>query len=300
MGHIKVSIILVNYNTRQMTLECIESVVSKVQSCSYEIILVDNASTDGSREFFENYPGIIYIYNEDNLGFGKANNVGIEKSKGDYIFLLNTDTILRNDALKYFVEYEEQNEKNKVLGSFLRDGSLNPCSSYGSFPTIKSELNIAIDVYLRRLPLFKKKTHKIINHPKEIISTDYIVGADIFIPRKVIEECGAFDPIFFMYYEETDMQMRFSLKGYQRLIIPGPDIIHLINGSQNNNTNKDKKNIRKNTMADTSMFIYMKKYNKSFCFYLFKTAYFLLRFFPVLFMSFPYREKLTYYKVYFK
>lgn len=299
MGHITVSIILVNYNTRQMTLECIESVVSKVQSCSYEIILVDNASTDGSREFFENYPGIIYIYNKENLGFGKANNVGIEKSKGDYIFLLNTDTILRNDALKYFVEYEEQNEKNKVLGSWLLDINGNLNHSYGRFPTIKTELSSAFKVYLDRIPFIKKQNmlwKEILDGTEKEV--DYITGADLFIPKKIIDRVGKFDENFFMYYEETDLERRLAQMGIKRILIPGPQIIHMEQGSQLS-VNK-KKNMKKLLLSTKSMLIYTKKYYTRVQYYCFKLLYFILRLPAMWFNEYSNEEKKEYFKLFFK
>lgn len=84
-----VSIIIVNYNTCRMTAECIDSVFEKTHGIDFEIILVDNASTDGSREHFAGDSRITYIYNDENLGFGRANNAGIERARGRYVFLLN-------------------------------------------------------------------------------------------------------------------------------------------------------------------------------------------------------------------
>ena len=97
-----VSVIIVNYNTLQMTKDCIDSVIEKTTDVDYEIILVDNASTDGSKEFFKNYRGITYIYNEKNLGFGAANNTGAKTATGDFLFFLNSDTLFKNNALLIF------------------------------------------------------------------------------------------------------------------------------------------------------------------------------------------------------
>ena len=102
-----VSVIIVNYNTLELTKNTIESVFEKTIEVSYEIILVDNASTDGSVEFFENNykDKIILIKNNENLGFGRANNKGIEIAKGKYIFLLNSDTLLINNAIKILFDF---------------------------------------------------------------------------------------------------------------------------------------------------------------------------------------------------
>ena len=119
-----VSVIIVNYNTLKMTKDCIDSVIEKTKDVEYEIILVDNASTDGSKEFFKNYRDITYIYNEKNLGFGTANNVGIKIARGNFIFCLNSDTLLLNNAIKQFVEFESMNHNNVVLGGWLLNSNM--------------------------------------------------------------------------------------------------------------------------------------------------------------------------------
>ena len=100
-----VSIIIVNYNTCRMTAECIDSVFEKTHGIDFEIILVDNASTDGSREHFAGDSRITYIYNDENLGFGRANNAGIERARGRYVFLLNSDTLLIGNAIKTLCDH---------------------------------------------------------------------------------------------------------------------------------------------------------------------------------------------------
>ena len=99
-----VSIIIVNYNTKQVTQSCINSIVEHSHGFSYEIILVDNHSTDGSYALFSNDARIKYVYNEKNVGFGQANNIGYQYSTGDFIFLLNSDTLLLNNAIKLFYD----------------------------------------------------------------------------------------------------------------------------------------------------------------------------------------------------
>ena len=117
-----VSIIIINYNTCKMTCECIDSIVEKTHGISYEIILVDNASTDGSKEFFEKDERIAYIYSERNGGFGYGNNLGMKVAKGKYFFLLNSDTLLVNNAVKEFFDYAEKDDKKRIdIDSLLKD-----------------------------------------------------------------------------------------------------------------------------------------------------------------------------------
>ena len=129
-----VSIIIINYNTCQMTCECINSIIEKTQGLQYEIILVDNASTDGSKEFFEKDERIKYIYSEKNGGFGYGNNLGMKVAKGKYFFLLNSDTLLINNAIKKFYDYAEKANQNRIYGCYLehKDGSYS--TSFFYFP----------------------------------------------------------------------------------------------------------------------------------------------------------------------
>lgn len=224
-----VSIIIVNYNTRDLTLNCIDSIVDKTTGIEFEIILVDNASTDGSYELFTQDGRIKYIYSQENFGFGKANNLGIKESQGKYLFFLNSDTILLNNAVKYFFDFcENSNEKIGALGAILIDQNQNNIHSYGRFITPAYEIWDVICKYLRFL-----KKRKFINPPSvtQTTAVDYITGADLFVPRSVYDELGGFDPAFFMYCEEVDWQFRMAKASYKRLIIVDPRIIHLEGGS---------------------------------------------------------------------
>ena len=127
-----VSVIMVNYNTLELTKNTINSVMEKTKDLNYEIILIDNASTDGSVEFFEKEykDKIIFIKNNENLGFGKANNKGIEIAKGKYVFLLNSDTLLINNAIKILFDFMEKNKNCGVCGGNLFDIDLKPTHSF--------------------------------------------------------------------------------------------------------------------------------------------------------------------------
>lgn len=122
MRTMDVSIIIVNYNTRQLTSNCIESIFKYTNGVSFEVILVDNASTDGSIDFFTNDERIIFISSKENLGFGRANNLGYKVAKGRYIFLLNSDTLLLNNAIKIFCDTMSNVDGNiACIGTLLRD-----------------------------------------------------------------------------------------------------------------------------------------------------------------------------------
>lgn len=260
----EVSIIIVNYNTKDLLKDCIKSIKEKTLGVEYEIIVVDNDSSDGSIEMLrKEFPDIRAISSGANLGFGKANNLGMKHANGKYMFLLNSDTILVNDAVTKFYNIAEDLESKGynigALGSILLNADGNTCHSYYSFITPKSEIREAIAKYL---PFLLPK--EIMNPPmvKGIKSVDYVTGADMFVPKKVFETTGGFDPDFFMYCEEVDWQKRMHESGYDRLIVEGPQIIHLEGGSDK----EQKKSWSANRLANfyRSRKLYRQKhYNKT-------------------------------------
>ena len=249
-----VSIIIVNYNTREITQNCIESIFQHTKGIDFEVILVDNASTDGSIELFEKDTRLKFIESGKNLGFGKANNLGYTYSKGKYIFLLNSDTILLNNAVKEFFETHEKMPINVAcVGCVLKaaDG-MTENNSYGTFPSISQTLRSVLSLYFRHAPHEKTAVSDADN-----FKVDYVIGADLFIRRNVIDHMHLFDPDFFMYFEESEMQYRYSRAGYESRIIHTPSIIHLecvsINGS------RKMPSLKQRLMYFESMFLYMRK-----------------------------------------
>ena len=119
-----VSVIIVNYNTKNLTSDCIQSVIDKTSGVDYEIILVDNASTDGSKEFFENDVRLKYIYSDKNGGFGYGNNQGMEIARGKYLFLLNSDTVLLNNAIREFFDYAESHDEKRIYCCYLKGDAM--------------------------------------------------------------------------------------------------------------------------------------------------------------------------------
>lgn len=229
-----VSIIIVNYNTKNLLKQCLKSVYQYTIDICFEIIVVDNASVDESQPMIKNdFPNVILIESKENLGFGKANNLAIDNATGKYIFLLNSDTILLNNVVLLFYNYMEANNSSEsigAIGALLLDADEKPVFSFGEFPTIRSEL-----LYIKRKIIDRIRKDPSYYFPdfrnNLFINVEFITGADLFIPKKIIEKIGAFDPQFFLYYEETDLQKRMADNGFQRLIISGPKITHLEGGS---------------------------------------------------------------------
>lgn len=230
---IDVSIIIVNYNTRELLSQCISSIIEETKDISYEIIVVDNSSKDGSVDMLQKYyPKVRVIDAGSNIGFGRANNLGMENALGNYYFLLNSDTLILNNAVKIFYDQAQtiksQNYNIGALGTVLIGSDMQTCNSYGKFATPFLQLKWELSKYFRFLK------DKSIYHPDMVldaIKVDYITGADLLIPKEVYKLTKGFDPDFFMYCEEVDLQQRMANLGLERFIIPGPKIIHLEGGS---------------------------------------------------------------------
>ena len=262
-----VSIVIVNYNTKVLLCDCLDSIFSLTKRIDFEVIVVDNASSDGSEAYVrERFPSILWVNSGSNLGFGRANNLGVERAMGKYIFFLNSDTILLNDAVSLFFDHMESNREKEslgVLGAYLLDKNGNVNISFGYFPTPISEF-----VYLWRK--LCRKSIEVSNTDKYV---DCISGADIFIPRELFLKIGGFDPRIFMYYEETDLQYRLSKIGINRKVITGPRIIHLEGGSF-----KSKGlSLNRFRMAQSSYNYYLRKHYCGFKYFTFKLSLLIVR-----------------------
>lgn len=293
----QVSIIIVNYNTKHLTADCIDSIIAKTSEVEYEIILVDNASSDGSQEEFSSDGRILFLEAGDNLGFGKANNLGAQHAKGDYIFFLNSDTLLLNNAIYEMWRYSEEHKEDNIggLGCILCDGNNQRCHSYAKLNTWK---DIVKSYFLA--PYTKNKAKEIMamdaeDESKDAFEVGYVTGADLFVSRKVIDECGCFDPDFFMYSEESEMQWRFKKHVYKNMIIKSPKIMHLEGMSQ---AKKKSPTMKKIIMTQSSLYLYVKKTSSKFEYLLFQLLFPITRLPFLLLSKRSIRDKLMYIKMF--
>lgn len=213
-GHTDISIIIVNYNTFQHTINCIQSIISETKQFQYEIILVDNASSEcPAQHFLDLFPNIVLIENTYNVGFGRANNIGMQKGRGKYFLLLNSDTVIIDHAidkcLSFYIQHSSLNIG--ILGCSQIDEFNNNAIDYSLMYNNSSLLN-----YVLSNPLCKQymaryyiKKHK---KDKDYFCVDFVHGAFIMLKREIWEETGGFDPDFFMYYEETEWYYRIKKK----------------------------------------------------------------------------------------
>ncbi len=224
----EVSIILVNYKTKDLTRNCINSIVEKTQNLAYDIYVVDNNSQDGTCEMIKSeFPWVKLIENPKNSGFGSANNLAIRQSDAKYVFLLNTDTILVNNAIKILHDFLESTPQAGACGANLYDENMEHVHSYGVFPTVKRQI---LKTFMLRwfFPKeLKAMKDKGLNAENELKAVDYITGADLMIKKSVLDEVGIFDERFFMYFEENELQFRIRKAGYEIFINPEAKIIHL-------------------------------------------------------------------------
>jgi len=228
-----VSIIIVNYNTFHLVIDCINSVYEKTKNVKFEIIVVDNLSPNREIEKLNTiFPDVKLVQNDKNAGFGAANNLGVKHSKGEYLFLLNSDTILINDAISILAENYEKLPKAGVLGGNLYSADLKPIESYENlFPNLLSDINYVFNDIIFKIKYGKYLRFNKTNEIKKIAG--YIYGADFFVSKNIFEKIGGFDEDFFMYAEEAELSMRINKKGYYMYIVPAAKIIHLEGGSQN-------------------------------------------------------------------
>lgn len=225
-----VSVILVSYNTKNLTKDCLNSIFNNTKDLNFEVFVVDNNSKDGTCEMIENdFPQVHLIKNAENKGFGSANNIAIKNSNAKYVFCLNTDTLLIDNTIKYFFDFMEKDENQNiaVCGSQLLNADRTNQHSCGNFPSLFRIISTLIAFNILFPKLYYEKFLKIKNknefYPYKV---DFVTGADLFIRKEILEKSGLFDEDFFMYYEDTELQHRINKLGYSSFIIPTINIVH--------------------------------------------------------------------------
>lgn len=229
-----VSIIIINYKTAELVKNCIESVIEKSENFSYEVIVIDNSNDDSEfNKLKANLAdkNITIINANDNLGFGRANNKAAKLAKGKYVFFLNSDTLLINNAIFSLYEYLENNNKFGIAGGNLYSTDLIPANSFGvDGNNLKNrKKRTGIKALFNRF--FRKKRIDF-NYSDEPIEVESICGADLMISKELFEKVGGFDENIFMYGEDDVLSYDVKAKtGKLTCCVPYAKIIHLENGS---------------------------------------------------------------------
>ena len=234
MKEITVSIIIVSYNTKTYIKGALESINDNLKDLLYEVIIVDNASSDGSAEFIKtHFPWAKVIENEENLGFAKACNQGVRISKGKYILLLNPDTVILKDSIPTMIKFMENNPMAGACGLRLLNPDLTPEPRWLNynfpprwflFPLIRSLIG----------KRFKKNINRT-DSSEEIKEVDWVSGACMLIKREIYNESGGFDESYFMFFEEPDLCWRLKKRGYRVFLLNNVTAIHYGGGSYKEN-----------------------------------------------------------------
>ncbi len=225
----KLSVIIVNYNVKFFLEQALLSVKKAIQNISAEIIVVDNKSIDGSVEMLQQkFPEVILIANEKNTGFSVANNQGIRIAKGEYILLLNPDTLVEEDTFEKCIEYMDAHEKAGAMGVKMIDGNGNflPESKRG-LPTPSTAFfkMIGLSSLFPKSKLFGRY-HLGFLDENEIHTVDVLAGAFMLLRRKALDIAGLLDEDFFMYGEDIDLSYRIQKAGFDNIYFPKTRIIH--------------------------------------------------------------------------
>jgi GT2 family glycosyltransferase len=215
----ELSIIIVNYNGKEYLKNCLES-ISKCCTVSHEVILVDNASTDGSQSFLKkNHPEVVLIENTTNTGFARANNLGVEKSTGKNILLLNNDTILLDSIDPLLKEITHEN-----IGAItikMLNGDKQFIAPYGKFPTPMNLIKLA---NLNE----KREELRSGDFCKEKYKVDWITGSFLLIKRKDWDLVNGLDEDYFMYVEDVDFSKKLQKQGKEILFYANYSYIHFV------------------------------------------------------------------------
>ncbi len=229
MNITEVSVVVVNWNTQDILRDCLRSIYEQCGEIDLEVIVIDNASTDGSVEMVKkDFPQVTLIENPQNRGFAAANNQGIDISKGRYVLLLNSDTVVLDNAIAETIAFADSHPKAAVVGCRVLnlDQTLQPTCFM--FPSI---LNMLLSsTYLYKLfpkSKFFGRERMTWWSRQDVREVDVVTGCFMLVRRQAIEQVGMMDEKFFMYAEETDWCYRFKQAGWKILFTPCAEIIHL-------------------------------------------------------------------------
>lgn len=234
--YMTVSVIIVSWNARDYLAQCLSSLSSEVCQYPMEIIVVDNASSDGSPDYVEsNYSNVHLIRNVENLGFAKANNIGISLSTGKYLCFVNSDVKVLPDCITRLVEYCEEHPEIGMVGPRIIGGDGQLQRSCRGFPTVWNTFcrALALDGIFKNLQMFTGYSLRYWTQ-NSLREVDILIGCFWLIRRQALEQVGLLDETFFIYGEDMDWCRRFWGKGWLVVFLPSAEAIHYGGGSSSN------------------------------------------------------------------
>ena len=261
-GAIVVSIIIVNYRTPELVLQCVASIRKYSTTWPYEIIVVDNHSQDQSIEILSACSDIQLICNRTNAGFAGANNRGSEIARGKYVYLLNSDTYLVDDTVSMLVDYMENHAHADVgvCGTDLIDPAGKKQASYGHFPSVKELIFQFGPDRLFRNYYNTRLSQGVCCHFNKPKAVDFVSGASMFIRAEVYQQLNGLDEDYFLYFEETDFAFRAQQKHWKVMLLPAAQVVHLEGGSQ---TGQSKENFPKLERFTIGKLLFFKKHRST-------------------------------------
>ena len=257
---VKLSVIIVNYNVKYFLEQCLHSVLKAVAGIEAEVLVVDNASTDGSMAYLQPlFTQVRFIASTTNMGFGKANNLAAREAKGDYILYLNPDTIVPEDCFAQCLAFMDSHTDAGALGIKMTDGGgVFLPESKRAFPAPLTSFYklTGLAALFPKSPVFNRYA---LGHlsPNETHSVQVLAGAFMLLKRKVYEQTQGFDEAFFMYGEDVDLSYRILHAGYKNYYFAGSSIIHF----KGESTKRGSLNYVKMFYAAMSVFV-QKHYGK--------------------------------------
>jgi GT2 family glycosyltransferase len=248
------SISIVNWNTRDLLDQCLASIYETTHGIEFEVIVVDNASEDGSADMVASkYPSARLIANRNNIGFPAANNQAYRESKGRFFLLLNPDTICLPNTLQRLVSFLDSNPSVGAVGPLVLNADKTLQQSWARFPTLWTEVR---GVLVRKIgdkgvcPMTADEVRRI-----GPFRTDWVGGCCFMIRRSAVEQIGLMDESLFMYCEETDWCKRLAQRGWEVWLEPSSEIIHLGGQSSQQVSARASAQLRKSKVA------YFRKYH---------------------------------------
>jgi hypothetical protein len=233
-NQVDVSILIVSYNTREMTIECIESIFAETQSHSFEVILIDNDSQDGSADAIaEQCPKVKLIRSKENLGFARANNVASEQSTGKRTLLLNPDTVIVERAIDKLLDFADENPDCLMWGGrhMFRDGSKNKYNCWSDYTVWTVFCSCTgLSKFFPKSSIFNPRPYPAYDR-MSIKEVDIITGCFLLLDTNLWDELEGFDSDFFLFAEEADLCVRARKAGARPTLTPDALIMHDGGGS---------------------------------------------------------------------
>lgn len=252
-----VSIIIINWNTQDILRDCLASVYEQTTGISYEVIVVDNASSDGSAEMVKTeFPQVALIENKENRGFAAANNQGIRIANGRYVLLLNPDTIVLDGAIQKTVAFSDSRPDVAVTGCQVWEDESTIQMTCFRFPSV-------LNLLFQKLGLCRAFAHSRLFGREKMVGwnrdtereVDVVSGMFMLVRREAIDKIGLMDEDYFVYAEETDWCFRFKKAGWVCVFTPIARIIHLDGGSKST----EQISVRMFVQQQKSLLIFFRK-----------------------------------------